>query len=58
MSLVFLTYTELIIDPEKTELWIICVNKAFAFNKSKKGDKDQELIQSSTTPKPGYHVGN
>ena len=23
--------------------------------KSKKGDKNQELIQSSTTPDPGYH---
>ena len=24
---------------------------------SKKGDKDQELIQSSTTADPGYHMG-
>ena len=24
--------------------------------KSKKGDKDQELIQSSTTPDPKYHT--
>ena len=23
----------------------------------KKGDKDQESIQSSTTPDPGYHMG-
>ena len=23
----------------------------------KKGGKDQELIQSSTTPDPGYHMG-
>ena len=26
-------------------------------NQSKKGDKDQELIQSSTTPDPGYIRG-
>ena len=25
-------------------------------NKSKKGGKDQELIQSSITPNPGYHM--
>ena len=25
--------------------------------RSKKGSKDQELIQSSTTPDPGYHIG-
>ena len=24
---------------------------------SKKEDKDQETIQSSTTPDPGYHMG-
>ena len=24
---------------------------------SKKGGKDQESIQSSTTPDPGYHMG-
>ena len=24
---------------------------------SKKGGKDQELIQSNTTPDPGYHMG-
>ena len=27
-------------------------------NESKKGGKDQESIQSSTTPDPGYHMGN
>ena len=26
-------------------------------NKSKKGSKDQESIQSSTTHDPGYHMG-
>ena len=26
--------------------------------KSKKGDKDQESIQSSTTPGPGYQMGS
>ena len=26
-------------------------------NKSKKDDKDQETIQSSTAPDPGYHKG-
>ena len=26
-------------------------------NKSKKHGKDQESIQSSTTPDPGYHMG-
>ena len=25
--------------------------------RSKKDDKDQETIQSSTTPNPGYHMG-
>ena len=25
--------------------------------KSKKDGKDQEMIQSSTTPDPGYHMG-
>ena len=25
---------------------------------SKKGGKDQKSIQSSTTPDPGYHMGN
>ena len=25
-------------------------------NKSKEGGKDQETIQSSTTPDPGYHM--
>ena len=25
--------------------------------KSKKGGKDQETIQSNTTPDPGYHIG-
>ena len=27
-------------------------------NKSKKGGKDQETIQLSSTPDPGYHKGN
>ena len=27
-------------------------------SESKKGGKDQELIQSSTTPDPGYHMGS
>ena len=26
-------------------------------NESKKGSKDQESIQSSTTPDLGYHIG-
>ena len=26
-------------------------------SESKKGGKDQESIQSSTTPDPGYHMG-
>ena len=26
-------------------------------NQSKKDGKDQEMIQSSTTPDPGYHMG-
>ena len=26
-------------------------------NKSKIGSKDQDLIQSSTTPNPGYQIG-
>ena len=28
------------------------------YYKSKKAGKDQETIQSSTTPNPGYHIGN
>ena len=28
------------------------------YMQSKKGGKDQELIQSSTTPDTGYHVGS
>ena len=26
-------------------------------NQSEKGGKDQESVQSSTTPDPGYHIG-
>ena len=29
----------------------------YFFHPSKKGSKDQESIQSSTTPDPGYHMG-
>ena len=29
----------------------------FFYFKSKKGGKNQESIQSSTTPDPGYHMG-
>ena len=32
-------------------------NELAQFNQSKKGSKDQESIQSSTTPVPGYHMG-
>ena len=28
-----------------------------AYAQNKKGDKDQEWIQSSTIPDPGYHMG-
>ena len=30
----------------------------FYYIESKKGSKYQESIQSSTTPDPGYHMGN
>ena len=30
----------------------------FKDSKSKRGGKGQGLIQSSTTPDPGYHIGN
>ena len=31
--------------------------KEVSIDKNKKGGKDQESIQSSTTPDPGYHMG-
>ena len=33
------------------------VARLFDRSESKKGDKDQESIQSSTTPDSGYHMG-
>ena len=33
------------------------VAQLFDCSESKKGDKDQESIQSSTTPDSGYHMG-
>ena len=35
--------------------YLIYINRLY--NQSKKGGKDQESIQSSTTPDPGYHMG-
>ena len=32
--------------------------KTITLLKSKKGGNDRESIQSSTTPDPGYHMGN
>ena len=29
----------------------------FVTMQKRKGDKDQDSIQSSTTPDPGYHIG-
>ena len=42
-------------DVHNIEIFKLARNMKVA--KSKKGDKDQELIQSSTTPDPGYHMG-
>ena len=38
--------------PEEPIYVVVCVQY-----ESKKGTKDQELIQSSTTPDPGYQMG-
>ena len=48
-ALSVLTYTHFysVVNKTNTEHYII----------SKKGGKDQESIQSSTTPDPGYHMG-
>ena len=35
----------------------LCMNNMCNTYESKKGGKDQEMIQSSTTPEPGYHMG-
>ena len=38
----------------------ICLHTRFNYSflsKSKKDSKDQETIQSSNTPDPGYHMG-
>ena len=35
----------------------ITVSKALYLFQSKKDGKDQETIQSSITPDPGYHMG-
>ena len=32
------------------------LSESYSLNKSKKDFKDQETIQSSTTPDPGYHM--
>ena len=37
------------------KLWIFSRHKLL--QKSMKDSKDQETIQSSTTPDPGYHLG-
>ena len=39
--------------PEQPIFVVLCVQY-----ESKKGGKDQESIQSSTTPDPGYQMGN
>ena len=36
---------------------LICLVAEESLSKVKKGGKDQETIQSSTTPEPGYHMG-
>ena len=38
-------------------LHILSFDQIIFLNKSKKDRKDQEKIQSSTTPEPGYHMG-
>ena len=40
-----------------TKLFKITLLKMKMSLESKKGDKDQESIQSRTTPDPGYHMG-
>ena len=38
------------------KLVVICLSLVVMSNKSKKEGKDQESIQSSTTPDPGHHL--
>ena len=40
---------------ESSTYLLVLVNSLFS--KSKKGGKDKDSIQSSTTPDPGYHMG-
>ena len=43
--------------PNPRPMFVVKAHKMFSSHKSKKGCKDQETIQSSTTPDPGYHMG-
>ena len=43
---------EPVTGPEQPKYVVLCVQY-----ESKKGGKDQQLIQSSTTPDPGYQMG-
>ena len=41
--------------PSKTQSWKLLLGLTVEYyNKSKKEGKDQDLIQSNTTPDPGY----
>ena len=40
-----------------SQVFYYCVRLSSVY-KSKKEGKDQETIQSSSTPDPGYHMGN
>ena len=40
-----------------TSMYAIENTRWVSFDIKQKGGKDQETIQSSTTPDPGYHMG-
>ena len=44
-------------SPLRKEIGIFRALRRIEQNRSKQGGKDQESIQSSTPPEPGYHMG-
>ena len=52
----------MLITEDKSYMYQLCSFNVFLrclrlTKENKKGGKDQETIQSSTTPDPGYHMG-
>ena len=43
---------------ERLYMCILSFDQIIFLNKSNEDGKDQETVQSSTTPDPGYHMGN